>query len=1480
LGRYIASESRRTLQSYRSQPNLVEEHVNVEQDTAYGGYQHRQLFELVQNSADALSPPTDCGAAGQRVPLGGGRIEVRLIDEFLYCADDGTPIDEEGVKALMFSHLSPKRATSQIGTFGLGFKSVLGVSDSPEFFSRSGSFRFDADRSRERVQAVVPSAERVPVLRLPEPFDPAECQQGDDVLPELMSWATNIVRLPLKPGAYEDLHRQMVEFPAEFLLFVKHVRKLSLTDDSPVLDRVLELTSVEDRWRLSSGDKESEWKLFERRCSLSEHARADRRPGDPNTEVRLWWAAPLDRLDQPGYFWAYFPTQTASLVAGILNAPWKTNEDRQNLLPGAYNDELIDATVHLIADELPQLATNDDPARHLDALPRERRAGDAKQAERLRSRLFFAIRKRAILPDQDGTLRTPGSICYAPNLATNQQALAMLDRWASHDGRPPDWLHHKTLTTNRMGRVARLLDPEGEQRWRTAEVPRASVAKWLEALAEAAPPFGAVDASKTAIQIAALIDRDKLVPNDLGKIVLTASDTWRAPDPDRVFLPYEAPTVGSSMDPESSVHPRLASDREALSSLRKLGLHEPSPASRFKLIAERVLQGSGRAADEDLTAFWVASRGLAVREALDVIEQYGTGRYRREWLGLLARTRSRAWMPLNWVLLPGSIVPDDESRDTHVTVDMDFHGQDLELLTELGLTSEPQRERDLSDERCFQQYRDACELQYRRPDLPRKPRHGKLDFTEHIGVGPLQVLTLLSDDGRASYTEALLMMDSCYEPLVMWHTGSNREEYPKEDFDSLAVHMIREHGRIRTADGIVPFADALGDKPASSAALLALLDHPKADKIARAFGLADPKPEFFGEHDPIPLIDVWPGLQDRLDADQRSLRLIRCDRITVGFQDRDCLLDRSDVYLAHDAHIDEAGELEVVARQLGLTLRRRTAEEICERRTPAEVEERRAEVGRHSTDAERLLAAVGERALRSLLPDSLLDALASDDQTLTGAEIAEAAIAVYHSDALRQLKHALEHLNPPKQWAGSGRAVDFVRSLGFSEEWAGARNRRRPPYVEVDGPVSLPALHPYQRFIATRVRQLLRGEDAKGLGRRGMISMPTGSGKTRVAVQAIAEAMSDDGLHGGVLWIADRDELCEQAVEAWRQVWASVGREAARLRISRMWGGQTRPLPTDERHVVVATMQTANSRLSAPGADYDFLRGFKLVVFDEAHRSIAPTSTSVLGELGLTYRERTDEPFLLGLTATPYRGHDESETARLVRRYGSNRLDAGAFAGNDPQAVIEELQDMAVLARADHQVIDGGTFRLDPEELDTMQKFVRGSDESHRRFLHAWLPQTAEDRIARDAQRTKRIIDAYETHAERGWPTLIFATSVEHAQTVAALLNRKGIEARSVSGETEISARRRVVEEFRNGEIKALVNYAVFREGFDAPKTRVIIVARPVYSPNLYFQMVGRGLRGPLNGGSDRCLILNVRDNIENFNRALAFSELDWLWAS
>ena len=870
------------------------------------------------------------------------------------------------------------------------------------------------------------------------------------------------------------------------------------------------------------------------------------------------------------------------------------------------------------------------------------------------------------------------------------------------------------------------------------------------------------------------------------------------------------------------------------------------------------------------------SRKLTAEDALTVIREFKDWKRRELWpAALQVRTLVGHWSPLHSVLLPGDIVPGDGSRDDAITVDTNFHEPDDGLLRALEVTEAPHENRNLSMEPQFEAYRHSCRGRFReQDDLPHTPDWSYLDFNSSRSAGPLGVLASLSDEGASLYTDALLNLDTSYEQWTMQHTGTNRRGYPVMLCESLTIHMLREHGRIRTSSGIVPLSDALGPYPKSPNALHVLLTHPMADKLKVVFDLAEPAPEFFGEEDPIPLIDVWPGLKGHLPSHRRTCRLVLCERILVLGQPMECIFHAPDIYLSEALVDDESRRLRLVSDELELRLDPRQLDAILRRKTPQEIEKRRAAVQQCSTDAERLLAAVGEQALREDLPDSLLAVLESETAALKGLDFAEAAIATWHTDALKQYKRALDPLDPPSKWAGSARAIKFVRSLGFSDEWAGERAKKRESFLEVEGPYSLPELHDYQRAIAESVRKLLRGEYSTE--RRGMISLPTGSGKTRVAVQAIVEAMRDDEFLGGVLWVADRDELCEQAVEAWRQVWSSKGSQASRLRISRMWAGQPRPLPTSELHVVVATIQTLNAKLSNQLGEYGFLADFKLVVFDEAHRSIAPTFTSVMQDIGLTRFQRADEPFLLGLTATPYRGQDEEETARLVRRYGSRRLDSGAFACDAPEAVVRELQGMGVLAQADHETIEGETLSSDAFPPDEWERIL---EELKQATSLPWLPQSVEDRIARSTERTKRIIEAYETYVQPDWPTLIFATSVEHAQTVAALLNRKGIRSRAVSGTTEPATRRRVVEEFRRGEIRALVNYGVFREGFDAPKTRAIIVARPVYSPNLYFQMIGRGLRGPKNGGDDRCLILNVQDNIENFGRVLAFSELDWLWA-
>jgi superfamily II DNA or RNA helicase len=153
------------------------------------------------------------------------------------------------------------------------------------------------------------------------------------------------------------------------------------------------------------------------------------------------------------------------------------------------------------------------------------------------------------------------------------------------------------------------------------------------------------------------------------------------------------------------------------------------------------------------------------------------------------------------------------------------------------------------------------------------------------------------------------------------------------------------------------------------------------------------------------------------------------------------------------------------------------------------------------------------------------------------------------------------------------------------------------------------------------------------------------------------------------------------------------------------------------------------------------------------------------------------------------------------------------------------------------------------------------------------------DRIASDVDRNRLLLRSIASRPS-DWPILLFAVSIEHAHTMASLLTLGGISAAAIDYRTEPAVRRRYIDRFRKGELRVLTNFNVLAQGFDAPAVRAIYVTRPTFSPNNYQQMIGRGLRGPKNGGKERCLIVNVRDNWSMYGDKLAFYEFEHLWTS
>ena len=79
---------------------------------------------------------------------------------------------------------------------------------------------------------------------------------------------------------------------------------------------------------------------------------------------------------------------------------------------------------------------------------------------------------------------------------------------------------------------------------------------------------------------------------------------------------------------------------------------------------------------------------------------------------------------------------------------------------------------------------------------------------------------------------------------------------------------------------------------------------------------------------------------------------------------------------------------------------------------------------------------------------------------------------------------------------------------------------------------------------------------------------------------------------------------------------------------------------------------------------------------------------------------------------------------------------------------------------------------------------------------------------------------------------------------MAALLRRQGRSAASITGATRGATRRALIEDFRQGGLSVLCNFGVLTTGFDAPRVRAVVIARPTTSSVLYEQMIAPGMRG------------------------------------
>lgn len=448
-----------------------------------------------------------------------------------------------------------------------------------------------------------------------------------------------------------------------------------------------------------------------------------------------------------------------------------------------------------------------------------------------------------------------------------------------------------------------------------------------------------------------------------------------------------------------------------------------------------------------------------------------------------------------------------------------------------------------------------------------------------------------------------------------------------------------------------------------------------------------------------------------------------------------------------------------------------------------------------------------------------------------------------------------------KRWIMGGRwARDFVQTLGFPLAFSGIsipKDHSTDPIQDIEPRKSVPPLVEYQRGLKEKMLSVLNKEQEKT---RCVVTLPTGGGKTRVAVESFIDWMQPRFNEGKyLLWIAQGEELCEQAISCITDMWQE--REFPEsLRVYRYFGGKTIKYESLIGGAAISSIQQLYSRIQSNDESLnEILANCGAMIIDEAHHATTKSYEILFNKC----KELAGEDLfpICGLTATP--GRSNEETMTLV-----NQFEAYLIHPSLPDMRRYELNPLLYFREEGYLAEPIFLLHEDGEEIEVAD-YIDNED--------ADLNQEILTILANDEKRNYQIIE-YMRSIPLGSSSLVYACTVAHAEFLAMMMNSIGRNSSVISADTPRSIRRMHIAAFKRGEIEFLFNYGVLTTGFDAPKTDHILICRPTSSIILYEQMVGRGLRGERFGGTEYCKVIDFSKNIKRHGEPLAYARFIKEW--
>jgi len=301
---------------------------------------------------------------------------------------------------------------------------------------------------------------------------------------------------------------------------------------------------------------------------------------------------------------------------------------------------------------------------------------------------------------------------------------------------------------------------------------------------------------------------------------------------------------------------------------------------------------------------------------------------------------------------------------------------------------------------------------------------------------------------------------------------------------------------------------------------------------------------------------------------------------------------------------------------------------------------------------------------------------------------------------------------------------------------------------------------------------------------------PTGSGKTIVLSSVTGKLLKEPGAKACIL--AHRDELTDQNRQKFRRVNPGIDTSVFNAKI-KSWEGQA----------TFAMVQTLTRK-----ANLDGMPTLDLLVIDEAHHATADSYRRVIDRV----RDKNPNAKVYGVTATPQRG--DGTGLRHVFSNVADQITLGELIASghlvSPRTFVIDVGAQEALSHVKRKAID-----FDMDEVAA----VMNSRPINDAVVHHWREKAADRK------------------------TIVFCSTVAHAEAVCDTFNREGVEAVLIHGELSEQERRERLYDYEHGDAQVVVNVAVLTEGYDYTPTACVVLLRPSSYKCTLIQMIGRGLR-------------------------------------